>query len=212
MDITMDTYIITSVIKSPAGVAVRFESQNGSDPAVREILMTEKCWQSFSFAEGDSITEKEADMLEGEAEFCRAYAAALRVFSYSSQSRSVLIRKLCRQGFSKEVAGRAADHAEEEGILDEEKEASHMADYYVRHKYWGKKRIAAELMAKGYGKATVFVAVRSIDEELYAVNLAKLLDKKPMPEEKADRDRYIAALCRMGYSLPEILKAAKQAE
>lgn len=208
----MDTYIITSVIKCSAGVAIKAEAVADDGQSVREFLISDECLRSFPFNEGDEITSEDADMLEEEAQFCRAYASALRIFSRSAQSRFALIRKLCRQGFSKEIAERAADHAEAMGVLDEKKEASSRAEYYIRHKYWGKKRIAAELMSKGYTKSAVFSAIGNIDDEVFSNNLARLIEKKPVPEEKSARDKYIAALCRMGYSLPEILRAVKTSE
>lgn len=208
----MNKYTITSVLKSSAGVAVRAEWTDSAEPSVREFLMSEECWHSLPYSEGDILSEEEVDSLEEEAQFCRAYAQALRIFSYSAQSRATLIRKLCRYGFTKETAERAAEHAESQGVLDEERETAHLADYYIRHKYWGKKRIAAELMSKGYAKSAVFDAIGNIDDELFSENLARLLEKKPIPEDKAARDKYIAALCRMGYSLPEILRAIKSAE
>ncbi len=208
----MNNYIIKSVLKSSAGVAVKAEAQYPAEVSVREFLMSEECWHSLPYNEGDIISEEEVDGLEEEAQFCRAYAQALRIFSYSAQSRATLIRKLCRYGFTKEISERAADHAESQGVLDEARETAHLADYYIRHKYWGKKRIAAELMSKGYAKSAVFDAIGNIDDEVFLDNLARLLEKKPVPEDKAARDKYIAALCRMGYSLPEILKAIKSAE
>lgn len=193
-------------------MAITAEAKEDNGAPAREFLMSDVCWGALPYGEGDEITSEDADLLEEEAQFCRAYAAALRIFSHSAQSRSVLIRKLCHLNFSKEIAERVADQAEAAGILDEEREASHKADYYIRHKYWGKKRIAAELMSKGFKKTAVLSAVGSIDDEVFSENLSRLIQKKPIPKDKPARDKYITALCRMGYSLPEILKAVRASE
>lgn len=207
-------YKITTIIKNSAGVSVKAEAIGGdcaeaADKA-RVFLISEECFAGFAFAEGDEITEEEACALEAEAQFCRAAARAIKILSYSSHSKSALVRKLCGYGFDKETAVRAADDAEEKGELDESRQAEHLTDYYLRHKYWGKKRIAAELISRGYTKVAILSAISGVDESRFSENLARLISKKPVPDTKPERDRYISSLSRMGYSLPEILNAIKE--
>ncbi len=206
----MDKYKITSVTDTPAGVLITVESDRLND--VREFLMSAECRSSLPYNEGDRIGDAELAEIEEEAAFCRAFAAGLRILSYSSHSKNALVRKLCQKGFPKDTAERAADYAADTGALDEEKEASSIADYAIRHKYWGKKRIAADLMQKGYSRSAVAAALEKINSDVYAENLARLLEKKPIPSDRAGRDKYIAALCRLGYSLQEILRAVKDFE
>lgn len=199
----MEKYIITAIEKSPAGVSIRIERGDESE----EYLISEKAFRGLSYAPGAEISPEEAEFLRGEAEFLRASARTLKILSYSSHSKAALVRKLCRYGFGRETAVRAADGAESDGVLDERRQAAHLCDYYIRHKYWGKKRIAAELMSRGYGKEAVLHALSTADAERFSRNLARLIENKPLPDDKAGRDRYIASLARMGYSVQEILRA-----
>jgi len=88
-------------------------------------------------------------------------------------------------------------------------QAAQCADYYIRHKYWGKKRIAMELISRGYGRKTVSEAIATISDALFEATIVKLVEKKyPEPaEDRAEHERRISAISRMGYSLSEIKKA-----
>lgn len=202
----MCVYKITAIIKNIAGVSVKIEPEEG-DPI--DFLITVSSFKELALSEGDTLTEEEFSALETEASFCRAAARAVKILSYSSHSKSALVRKLCQYGFERDVAVRAADLSIEKGQLDEKRQAEHLTDYYLRHKYWGKKRIAAELMSRGYGKDAIVDALSQVDEDRFAENLARLIARKAVPEDRHERDRYISALSRMGYSLPEILRAIK---
>lgn len=203
----MSKYSITAIIKSIAGVSVKTESDEGE---CAEYLITEESYSSLGLSEGDTLGEAEISALEGEAAFCRAEARTVKILSYSAHSKSALVRKLCGFDFDRDTAVRAAESAVKRGLIDEERQAEHLIDYYLRHKYWGKKRIAAELMSRGYGKDAITESLSQVDEDRYSENLTRLISKKPVPEDKGERDKYISALIRMGYSLPEILRAIKE--
>lgn len=207
----MENYRIISVKKGRGGVTVTLQSMEYPDES-RKLTMSEEFWQSLPYGKGDIITSEEADRAESEIELREACAAADRILDYAGNSRAALVRKLCQRGFSKEAAESAADTAEEEGLLNEKRDAVSKAEYYLRHKRWGKRRITAELIAKGYGKGAVAEAVSALDEDAFADNLAYLIEKKPVPAGKNERQKYIAALCRMGYSPGEVVNAIKAAK
>lgn len=201
---------IIAVIKNAAGTSVKTERCADGEVTVTEYLISDEGWKSFCHSEGDIITDADEGYLSDEADFCRASARALKILSYSAHSKSFLVRKLLKFGFSAEIAKRAAESTEEKGLLDEARQAEHICDYCIRHKYWGKKRIAAELMSKGYAKDTVLSAIGEIPEEMFAENLARLVERKPAPAGKEERDKYISSLSRMGYSIGEILSAIEK--
>jgi len=203
---------IITVIKSAAGTSVKTEKIVDGERTVTEYLITDEGWKSLGRDEGDILTDSEEDFLVGEADFCRAAARALKILSYSAHSKNFLVRKLVKFGFSEEVSRRAADATEEKGYLSESRQAGQICDYCIRHKYWGKKRIAAELMSKGYAKDTIIAAIGEIPEESFGSNLRRLVERKPVPTDKGERDKYISSLSRMGYSLTEILHAIEDAE
>lgn len=206
----MENYKIISVKKSRSGIRLTLESAEYGD--TRDIVLSEKIWDSVPFGCGDTITAGEADELERLTLTARAFETAKAVLSYSGHSRRGLVRKLCDKGFSKDIAEDAADMAVSQGLLNEEREASHKASYYLRHKKWGKRRISAELSAKGYDKSAVQTALDSLDEDEFFENLVSLVESKPIPADRNGRQKYVASLCRLGYTTGEVISAIKEVQ
>ena len=206
----MENYKIKAVKKSRSGVRLTLQSVEYGD--TREIVLSEKLWDGVPFGCGDVITAGEADELERLTLTARAFETAKSVLSYSGHSRRGLVRKLCDKGFSKEIAEDAADMTVADGLLNEDREASHKASYYLRHKKWGKRRISSELAAKGYAKSAVQKAVDELDEDEIFENLVSLVENKPLPTDRNGRQKYIASFCRMGYTTGEVISAIKEAQ
>lgn len=206
----MEYYKLTNVKKGRAGVSLTFESVEYGD--VRKVILTEKLWDGLPFGKGDTLTGAEVDEVENMAQTIRAFETAKSMLSYSGQSRGGLVRKLCLKGYRKDIAEAAADMAEEKGFLNEGREASHKANYCLVHKKWGRRRIASELLAKGYSKSAVSAAVDALDEDAFYENLLSLVEEKPIPADKNGRQKYIAALCRLGYTTGEVISAVRDVQ
>ena len=103
----MENYKIKAVKKSRSGIRLTLESVEYGD--IREIVLSEKLWESVPFGCGDVIASEEADELERLTLTARAFETAKNVLSYSGHSRRGLVRKLCDKGYSKEIAEDAAD-------------------------------------------------------------------------------------------------------
>ena len=65
-------------------------------------------------------------------------------------------------------------------------------------------------MSRGYCKDAVIGSIAQVEESRFEENLMRLVSRKPVPGDKHERDKYISALSRMGYSLPEILRTIKE--
>ncbi len=209
----MNIYKVTAIIKNAAGVSVRVDtlSSDSEDCVVeKNYLISSESLGTLGINEGCEIGDAELAALSEEAEYCRALARSLKILSYSSHSKAALVRKLCTYDFSREIAVRAANGIEASGELNEMKQASHLCDYFLAHKYWGKKRVAAELMSRGYGREVVMNVLNETPEERFIENLEKLVERRPVPEEKGERDKYLSALSRMGYSMSDIFKVIKK--
>ena len=84
--------------------------------------------------------------------------------------------------------------------------------YFCLKKYYGKKRIAAELMGRGYERKAIFEAIDSVTAEEYSYALRRLISQKfkTPPADRREQDNRIAALSRMGFSISEIMTALKE--
>ena len=79
-------------------------------------------------------------------------------------------------------------------------------------KHWGKKRIAASLLEKGYCDGAIDTALSSLREEdllngCYAAAKKKFLTP---PQTPAEKQKAYAALCRLGFSPDQIRFALQQ--
>lgn len=204
-----NTYVVTQVMSGNAGVSVTIRPIDGGE--TETFLVERKFVRSLGITEGTELGQDIVDRLTDEAELCRAQARTVRILSYSDHSVQALVRKLISYGFSEDIARRSAESAVEKGYINEEEQAKRCAEYFLRHKYWGKKRIAMELITRGYAKDAVNGAISSIDDIYFSATVEKLIEKKfpEPPADKAEQSKMIAALARMGYSISEITAAMR---
>jgi regulatory protein len=147
--------------------------------------------------------------MDRSAALSRAIARMKGILSYSGVSRRTLIHKLKGYDFSEEICECAADYAVEHGMVREELQVEHAIDTYLRRKYWGRRRIVAELSAKGYPREVIENALAEIPEEEFAHALHVILVRKygEIPADPQEKQKMILSLLRMGYSGNEIKDA-----
>ena len=203
-------HAVISVVSTNAGVSVTVRT--AEDESEKVYLLKRQTVRELGIAQGMEIGEDLLGVLEEEAELGRAQARMVRILSYSDHSVGLLVRKLVSYGFSKQIAERAAQSAVESGYIKEDEQARTSAEYFLRHKYWGKKRIAMELMARGYARSTISEAIEALGDDAFYTMLVKLIEKKypERPTERDEADKMRASLCRLGYSLGEINSAMRE--
>ena len=207
----MSTYIVKSVSESPAGYSVSVGIlRDGTDARESvEFLITRELWLWGRLKAEDVLPEDEYFRMEHNATFSRALARMRGILSYSGQSRHSLISRLRHYGFDDEICEETADFAEEHGLVQETQQAEHAADIYIRRKYWGKKRIIAELSARGYAPEVIRETVDAIPESEFMRALCTLIQKKygEVPRDGQERQKMVLSLLRLGYSGQEIKDA-----
>ena len=203
---------IENATRTPAGVSVVLSPlADGAEDVA--LLLAEEFWKPLGYAAGTELPEDKVDELRELEELSRAVSRTLKILSGSDHSRVQLLRKLKLHGFEGEVADRAADYAERRGYINEDRQAERAAEYFVRHKYWGRKRIAAELLMRGYRKSAVVHAAETINETTYMTSLHIMMDRKyKLASTREEREHLYASLSRLGYSLSEIKLAEKDLE
>ncbi|MBQ1976382.1 MAG: regulatory protein RecX, partial [Clostridia bacterium] len=174
-----------------------------------EYLISREFWHWGRLQSGGAITEEDYLRMERSAALSRAIARMKGILSYSGVSRRTLIHKLKGYDFSEEICEYAADYAVEHGMVKEDVQVEHAIDTYLRRKYWGRRRIVAELSAKGYPREVIENALAEIPEEEFMHALHVILVKKygEIPADPQEKQKMILSLLRMGYSGNEIKDA-----
>ncbi len=206
----MSKYLIQSVFYSLAGYAVTVQVETDGAAEVREHLVSEELWtREMRPTPGTVLTEEEYVDMAYCASLSRARARAREILSYSGQSRGALVQKLRHYDLPDDVCEATADWAIREKMLDELTQTRFLAENYHRRKYWGRRRIAADLAAKGYTAEAISEAVDAISDEEYARALTVLIDKKfgEIPADPAERQKMVLSLLRLGYTGQEIKDA-----
>lgn len=204
------THVVTEVVQTNAGASVTVRAV--LDDSERVFLLKRRAVKELGLESGLEIGDDVVGMLEDEAELGRAEARTVRILSYSDHSVNLLVRKLVSHGFSQEIAERAAQNAVDQGYIDEDKQARNCAEYFLKHKYWGKKRIAMELVARGYNRQSITDAIEELGDAPFQATLVRIIEKKfpERPERREATEKMTTALCRMGYSVSEINAAMRE--
>ena len=142
-------YQIADVYETRAGISVVL-SCDDEDEADKTLLFKPSLWLEEGLQAGDVLDEESMEHLSATAQFCQAIARAEGLLASTDYSRTRLIYRLMRYGFDRSVCERAADYMIEKGYIREMEQAPRIARFYCKNKHWGKKRIAAELMGRGY--------------------------------------------------------------
>ena len=205
----MITYSIKAVSESPAGISVTIWMDTADNANTVEYLISREFWKWGRLHCGAVITEEDYFGMEQSAALSRAIARMKGILSYSGVSRRTLIQKLKRYDFSEEICISAADYAVEHGMVREDVQVEHAIGTYLRRKYWGRRRIVAELSTKGYPREVIEAALDEIPEEDFLHALHVIIDKKygEVPTDPQEKQKMVLSLLRMGYSGSEIKEA-----
>ena len=202
--------LITSI--SAGGVdevIVSFSLHSGEKAQMQRFLLSTAAYTALALSVGES-SQSEFDAVEREANIYSAYKRALYLLSFGSSSRRALHRKLVSKGHAPEFSRMALDRLVDNRLLCENDAALRETEKCLE-KLWGESRIRAHLCKKGYSEeaiASTFFALEDADVDFDA-NCVKLLEKKysPVPTDKKELQKLIAALMRYGYSLSQIKQA-----
>jgi len=206
-------YQITDVYETRSGISAVLSCDEG-DGTEKTLLFKPSLWLEEKLQAGDILDEERMEQLCSTAQYCQAIARAEGLLANSDYSRTRLIHRLMRFGFDRSVCERAADYMIEKGYIRETDQTLRIARFYCKSKHWGKKRIAAELMGRGYCHDAVMNALNSLSDEEYFASLMQLVEKKystPCTDDK-EKQKRIAALSRLGFSFGEIQRAFEELE
>ena len=187
-------------------VAVCFEIRDGENRCTERLLIPISVYTELSLCAGK--TDRDVfDVVEKESKIYLAYRKALYLLSFGSQSARALQRKLVTRGYEPEIVFLAIERLERNHLLCEESSAIREAEKCVE-KLWGESRIRSHLASKGYGGEEIKKAFLALEDNGvdFTLNCSRLIEKRylPLPKDKRELQKIIAALTRYGYSISQI--------
>jgi regulatory protein len=142
---------------------------------------------------GDEIDGARLEALEAKDGGWKARDAALSLLSHRSRSATELKRRLKRKGFEPEMAESTVERMEELGMVDDASFAESFVRDRVRLRPHGRRRLKAELRAKGVDDDTARAAIDEVmeREDASEADLARAACArwKPRPGEEPGRAR-----------------------
>jgi regulatory protein len=142
---------------------------------------------------GDEIDDARLKALEAGDHGWKARDAALSLLSHRARSATELKRRLKRKGFEAETADSAVERMEELGMVNDASFAESFVRDRVRLRPHGRRRMKAELRAKGVDEATARAAIDEVmeREDASETELARAAAArwKPRAGEEPDRAR-----------------------
>ena len=205
-------YRITDVTHNRGVFTVSVEPDGYLQVAEKtKYRVAKELFDAEALVSGALIGDAEFDALEEAAALTRAIAISLDVISRSNVSRKALTDKLrLKYGITPDLADKAAEYAAERRYIAEEAQACEIARRAVSSKLWGKRRIIADLSAKGYPPACCRNAASTIPDEEYSRALALLVRKRGFSRLVPGTKQHASAvgsLMRFGYESSDIRRA-----
>lgn len=184
-------------------------AEGGKPSRVRLHLLVEQ-YADLGVKVGE-ITPEQADILLEAGKLCAAVRRGMGLLQYGDKSARRLAYKLTAKGIDRETATAAAAYLSEKGYIREDDTARLRAEQGVR-KGWGLRRICEDLRAQGFTSDAVEDAVEALSEVDFVGNCAAVIRKKygDLPDDRAARQKLMAAMMRLGYDSEEIREAMRQ--
>lgn len=195
---------ITDVRPLDGGSAVRLSLtlSEGGHTEKRSFTLSDRQYFECGRPKEGEISPETFDLLESLSAKHEAVRTGAYLLQFAPANRAALKRKLRARGISSEDAGEAAEELAARGYLDEEKQAERLILRYAARLY-GRRRIEAELLHRGYPRETVTSAFEVCAGEIdFAQNRKKLLRQHFAGQDLTDpavRQKAIALLRRYGY-------------
>lgn len=208
---------ITDLIEKNGVVLITAANSFGSGEEVFTLSASE--WRKLckvlgrSPTEEDEVTEKLYDAMKSADERTACLMTAARMLSSSDKSAKSIGHKLKEKKFSAEAIDYTIDVLRKKGYLNEDETCLRYALSAVRSKHYGRRRIVEYLISHGYPAESAKAAADEVSEEDYRDALRYNIEKK-CPDiadlPGAERQKKIAALTRLGFSVGEILGEIKE--
>lgn len=171
----------------------------------RKIYVNSSVVREYALRKGQTLSPSELSAVMGTDALRKAKKRALYLIGEREMCRGELLKKLTKT-YGGEIAEQAAEYVCELGYIDDESYAPKLAEYLIKRKRWGIRRVRYEMISRGLDRALVENTLADIDEEELDEELITLIEKRYINKisDYDDRRRTIAALARRGYDFGAI--------
>lgn len=159
---------------------------------------------------GMEVTEAFLEQLKAAAQLRRARERAFYLLSYRDHSEKELYQKL-RRNVSDEAAAHTVAKMLELGLLNDERYAEKLADYYLNQKQWSEKKSLYEMRQKGIPDEVARLALEACEVQPED-QIRRLIDTKYaryLGDPKGNQ-KVINALLRLGFSYGDVRAAVRE--
>lgn len=184
-------------------------AETGKPDRVKLHLLVEQ-YADLGIKVGE-LTPEQADVLMKAGVLCAAIRRGMGLLQYGDRSVRRLAYKLTVKGVDRETAAAAAAYLAEKGFIREDDTARLRAEQSLR-KGWGLRRISEDLRAQGFPSDVIEEVAEGLSDVDFAENCAAMIRKKygEIPDDRAARQKLMAAMMRLGYDSGEIREAMRR--
>ena len=212
--IPTDGFCVLSVTPEGEGETVAVvlsvpNAETGKPDRVKLHLLVEQ-YADLGVKVGE-LTPEQADVLMKAGALCAAIRRGMGLLQYGDKSAKRLAYKLTAKGIDRETAAAASAYLAEKGYIREDDTARLRAEQSLR-KGWGLRRVCEDLRAQGFPSEVIEEVAEGLSEVDFAENCAAVIRKKygEIPEDRAGRQKLMAAMMRLGYDPDEIREAMRR--
>ena len=186
-------------------IKLALESDAGERAGAEIIISLDDFMMLAEHIRESEISEEFFSVLEEKGRVYAAYSYGMYLLGFGECPRKKLVYKLTNKGHDRDSAEIAADMLVQAGYIDEFELVHDAMIHACRDKCYGRRRIIAELYAKGFDRETVQEAFRLFESELdYDEARAKLLKMKfgtdtPEPKDIKEKQKIMNTLFRYGH-------------
>lgn len=190
------------------GTAGKDHSSESTPTKVKVHLLLEH-YTDLGLCIGE-VSPDEADAILEAGKLCNAIRRGMTLLQYGDRSARKLAYRLTAKGIDRETAESAVAYLQKKGYIREDDTARLRAEQSVR-KLWGPRRIREDLRAQGFSPEAVDEAMESLSEVDWGESCAAAIRKKyrSIPEERAERQKLIASIMRLGYDVDTVREAMR---
>lgn len=171
----------------------------------RKVYVNASVVGEYGLREGQTLSPETLSEIMGADALRKAKKRALYLIGERGLCRGELLKKLAKT-YGAEIAEEAAEYVCELGYVNDEEYAPKLAEYLIKRKHWGIRRVRYEMISRGLDRELVENVLADIDEEELDEELITLIEKRYINKlaDYDDRRRTIAALARRGYDFGSI--------
>lgn len=171
----------------------------------KKVFVNASVVDEFNVKKGQTLTAAALGQITGADVLRKAKKRALYLISEREMCRGELLKKLTKT-YGAEIAEEAAEYVCGLGYVNDEEYAPKLAEYLIKRKRWGVRRVRYEMIMRGLDRELVENTLADVPEEELDEELTALIERRYINKiaDYDDRRRTIAALARRGYGFGEI--------